>query len=401
VRIRPKLTIACALLALWGALAPCAFAEMVMVSQASVGARPSGYEGWIAEAELTAKYHGARWAAGTYSTTIDNAIAYGQYEPWYGFRRLADHLGGDVDLETYAEAAEDAWRPYSTNNSGGVLGYYNYTDGFRLDWVENADTVTRDALIDQAVSASYAASGDASVMKSALLSREVAYAALGYINSEVFCGEAHNARLEPYIELMLANPGASVTVGDTSTLTNGGHAEQWLGSITTDADGNVTGGSHNFAVGAPDEGDAGVSPFIDAGLTAWTLIQHYENAASIDGGITPDARIVAKLVRLFDALWPYYWVEADASMKYRWISTDGAPALNNLPAAVYWWLYKETGDIRHLERGDLLFNGTAGYESLTYRGPETDSNYSKEFNELLRFTIDGLEWRAEGVALHE
>ncbi len=362
--------------------------------------RPSGYDEWIADVVLTAKHHGARWAAGTYSTTIDNAITYGQYEPWYGFRRLADHLGGDTDLETYAEAAEDAWRPYSTNNSGVIFGYYNYTDGFRLDWTENADTVSRDALIDQAVSAAYTTGSTAAIMKSEAYSREVAYAVLGYINSEVHCGQAHNARMEPMIELMLADVGASVNINGSTTLAAGGHIEQWLGTITTDSDGNVTGGTHNFTeAAAEDEIGNGFAPFMGA-ITGYTLIRHYEHAASINGGTTPDARTVAKLVRLFDAMWPYYWIEADASMKYRWVSTDGATTLNNMMAVVYWWLYLQTGDSRHLERGDLLFNGTVGYESLTYRGVSTASFYSKEFNELLRWTIDGLEWRAEGVALH-
>lgn len=380
------------------------YAQKPMVVHPVPSDYPTGYLAWIADATSTAKYHGARWYAGTYSATIDDAITYGQYEPWYGFRRLAAHIGGDALLETYAESAEDAWRPYSTNNSGAVTGFRHYTDGFRLDWVQNGDTVTRDALIDQAVSASYATGSSASAMKDEGTSREVAYAVLGYINSEVFCGTAHNSRMEPMLELMLADVGTSVTLNGTTTLTAGGHIEQWLGTITTDSEGNVTGGTHNFET--PTTTPQGFAPFMGA-ITGWTLISHYENAADINGGITPDPRIVAKLVRLFDAMWPYYWVEADASMKYRWFEvdnvtpeSDGAVALNNEISPIYWWLYKQTGDIRHLQRGDALFNGTVGYEALTYRGVSTASYLSKEFNELLRWTIDGLQWRAEGVALH-
>ena len=386
-----------------------AAAETVIVHRISY---PSGYSAWITDAVATAKYHGARWSAGTYSSTIDNAITYGQYEPWYGFRRLASHIGGDALLETYAEASEDAWRPYSTDDSGAVPGYRNYTDGFRLDWVQNGDTVTRDALIDQAVSAAYAFGSSSSTMKDEFYSREVAYAVLGYINSEVYCGQAHNSRMEPMVELMLADAGASVNINGASTLTNGGHIEQWLGSLTTDSSGTVTGGTHKFNLNGWDGATPGAgvqqgfAPFMGA-ITGWTLISHYENAASINGGITPDTRTIPKLVRLFDAMWVYYWVEADASMKYRWFEadgttqrTDGAPALNNEMAPIYWWLYKQTGDVRHLQRGDALFNGTVGYEALTYRGVSTASYLSKEFNELLRWTIDGLQWRAEGVALY-
>ena len=387
-------------LALWGVVLPCAMAAPVLATRTAADPYPSGYDQWIADAVLTAKHHGARWAAGTYSATIDDAILKGQYEPWYGYRRIADHLGGDAELETYAEAAEDAWRPYSVDNSGAIQGYYNYTDGFRLDWTENADTASRDALIDQAVSAAYTTGSTAAIMKSEAYSREVAYAVLGYINSEVFCGQAHNARMEPMVELMLADVGASVNINGSTTLAAGGHIEQWLGTITTDANGNVTGGTHNFdEEAAEDEEGNGYAPFMGA-ITGYTLIRHYEHAADINGGMTPDPRIITKLVRLFDAIWPYYWIEDDASMKYRWVSTDGAPALNNMMAVVYWWLYKQTGEPRFLERGDLLFNGTVGYESLVDRSASEATYLAKEFNELTRWTIDGLEWRAEGVALH-
>ena len=362
---------------------------------------PSEYATWIEQAVTTAKYHGTRWSNGAYTGGSDE-VNYGQYEPWYGYRRLATIIGGDTELETYAEAAEDAWRGYSVSNSGAIPGYYHYTDGFRLDWVQNADTDSRDALIDQAVSASYTIGSSSSTLKDEGYNREVAYAVLGYINSEVFCSTAHNSRMEPMLELMLGDIGASVNINGATTLTSGGHIEQWLGTVTTDSEGNVTGGTHNFTVGGIDEGNAGFAPSVGGAVTAYTLIRHYENAASINGGITPDARIPAKLIRLFDAMWPYYWIEDDSAMKYRYTSTSGAPALNNMMAAIYWWLYKETGEIRHLQRGDLLFNGTVGYDSLTARPNTTvPPLYNvKEFNELTRWTVDGLGWRAEGVAAY-
>ena len=356
---------------------------------------PSGYADWLDQAVAGIAYHGPRWSDGTYNTS--NFSGYGQYEPWYGFLRIAQHIGGDATIEGYADDACDVWRDgYSVANGGAILGYFNYTDGLRLDWTENADTTSRDALIDQAVSATYATGSTSAIMKSEAYSREVAYAVLGYINSEVYCGEAHNSRMEPMVELMLADVGASVNISGATTLSAGGHIEQWLGTVTTDSEGNITGGTHNFTeAAAVDEAGNGFAPFMGA-ITGYTLIRHYELSASINGGITPDVRIPAKLVRLFDAMWPYYWIEADSSMKLRWINTDGAPALNNMMAVVYWWLYKETGDRRHLERGDLLFNGTVGYESL-----DTPSvGGYKEFYELIRWTIDGLEWRAEGVGLH-
>jgi hypothetical protein len=83
-------------------------------------------------------------------------------------------------------------------------------------------------------------------------------------------------------------------------------------------------------------------------------------------------------------------------------STATAPSLNNILSPIYWWLYKKTGRQRHLERGDKLFNGTIGYDSLIARPavPSPPLYNVKEFNELTRWTIDGLEWRASGVIIN-
>ena len=187
---------------------------------------PSAYNTWLANATLTAKFHGARWASGDYSRTVDNAIVYGQYEPWYGLRRLAEHLGGDAEIAAYANAAESAWLPYTVKNSGRITGYYNYTDGFRL----SGNQAARDALVVQSRSAAYATGSSLEMMKAEALSREVAYAVNGYVNAEL-CGAPRHERLAPYIELM---------VGD------GGHIDQWLGGIQADAAGNIVAGTESF-----------------------------------------------------------------------------------------------------------------------------------------------------------
>lgn len=330
---------------------------------------PATYNTWLANAVLTAKHHGARWAAGAYSATIDNAIIFGQYEPWYGFRRMAEHLGGDAELTAYVNAAEAAWLPYTVKNSGKVPGYYNYTDGFSL----SDNPAARNALVVQSRSAAYATGSSLAIMKAEWLSREVAYAVLGYINAEVYCGAARNDRLASYLELML---------GD------GGHIEQWLGGIQTDDSGNIVAGTeslHRFA-----DGKEGFAPFMGA-ITAWSLIAT-EKLGPLDG------RIIPKLTRLFDAMWSFYWLPG--GMKYRWVSTTAATALNNEMAPIYCWLYLKTGQRRFLERGDALFDATAKYDSLTSRGTGTATYLSKEFNELIRWTFDGLQWRAEGVTKH-
>ncbi len=409
-------------LALWGAWAPSAMAAPVLLHRAPV-LYPTGYDEWIADAVVTAKHHGARWEAGTYGdsspgpTPLDEAVAYGQYDPGYGYLRIAQHVGGDAELEGYANDANDTWRDlYSIPQSGAITGFRNLTDGLRLDWTENADTTSRDALINQAVSAAFAASGNMSGeydIRDEALSREIAYAAEGYINAEVYAAQTHNARLLPYVLLMLGDVDEDVTIGmTTANLDSGGHIEQWLGSYTTDASGNYVSGSTNFV-------STNFAPFMGA-ITAHALSRYYDEAADINGGITPDARTVDKIERLFDAIWNETWGTANNapdndSFYYRPDDYDGdgstndvdgedsngeTYSVNNLIAFGYWWLYKQTGDIRHLNRGDAAFLGSLGCDSFTYRGVEDDVYYSKEFNELTRWTIDGLEIRAEGVVLH-
>lgn len=327
---------------------------------------PSAYNTWLANATLNAKFHGARWASGAYSKTIDNAIVYGQYEPWYGFRRLAEHLGGDAEIAAYANAAESAWLPYTVKNAGRIPGYYNYTDGFAL----SDNQAALDALAVQSRSAAFATGSTLEAMKPEALSREVAYAVLGYVNAEFACNQPRNERLASYVELMH------------------GHIGQWLGGIETDEAGEIVAGTeslHRFA-----EGKEGFAPFMGA-ITAWALI-------AAEKVLPSDRRTLSNITRLFDAMWPFYWMAS--GMKYRWTSTTPATALNNEIAPIYWWLYKQTGDERHLDRGDALFNSTAAYESLTYRGTAVQVYLSKEFNELIRWACDGLRWRAEGVAKH-
>jgi hypothetical protein len=405
----------------------------------SVSIYPSEYATWISQAVPAALYHGARWhPTGVYTTTssgtpdINASIAYGQYEPGYGLLRMAQHLGGNTGLETYADWACSGWRRFSTNNGGGVQGYYNYTDMFRLDWLINGDIVSRDALFDQSISASYTPdSTPIAWVENEGASREVAYATLGYINAEL-CGTGHNPKITPYITLMLADSGESVIYnGYTGLLGSGGHIEQWLGGLQTDSNGNVVAGTENlhrfnFGVNATETGISGVAlvvsgitgvtypqgyaPFMGA-ITSWALISAYENSGNISGGINLGDRIIPKIERLFDGMWPYYWIPQDNAMKYRWNSwawtgvasghviaqTGGSTALNNEMAPIYWWLYKKTGKIRHLQRGDALFNGTVGYDSLYYTGGDVQVYHAKEFNELIRWAFDGLGWRTTGV----
>jgi hypothetical protein len=392
----------------------------------STGYYPTGYQSFMTEAMLGAQYHGSRWASGIYSAG-DNEVGYGQYEPSYSILRLAQHTGGNTQLENYAVHASTGWRYYSDNNGGGILGYYNYTDGLRLHWTTNGDTGARTTLARQSVNAAYAGPATPiTYMTGEAASRETAYAVLGWLNTEVYLGSGHNAGFDAYLDCMIGDAGTSVTHNDSAVLSGGGHIEQWLGGIQTNDDGMIINGTdhlHTFASGEmltyTGAGYTGVvyqgyAPFMGA-LTSWTLLKTYEH-------IEQDSRIIPKIERLCDAQWPYYWLEYDNSMSYRWNSTyelknsggtttgvaqvqstTGAIALNNEMAPIYWWLYLKTGKRRHLERGDKLFNGTVGYDSLVARPDayEPPLYNVKEFNELIRWTVDGLEWRSQGVQLYD
>jgi hypothetical protein len=404
------------------ALLDCVAKPAVFLAAVS-DSRPAGYDYFIAEATLTAKHHGVEWVSGVFDDTADDVILCGQYDPGYGYLRLAQHLGGDTDLETYAEAACHEWRDqYSIAGSGAVNGFHNYTDGLRLDWTVNANTTSRDAMNDQAVSVGYAnpavgmdQADPADELINEPLSREVAYALEGYINAEVYGGLSHVGKMEALVECILGDDGDDAVWLTTLDMPNGGHIEQWLGDYTTDANGDYVSGSTNFV-------STNFAPFMGS-LTIYALARHYDEAANIDGGMTPDTRTVAKVVRLLDAIWNEAWGTAnDAptndSFYYRPDDFDGDEslnaadsndadgrtwALNNMIAYCYWWAYKQTGDSRHLTRGDAIFAGGNNLDTLSNRAAITDPPayyIPKEFNECLRRTIDGFDVRAAGVALH-
>jgi hypothetical protein len=76
----------------------------------------------------------------------------------------------------------------------------------------------------------------------------------------------------------------------------------------------------------------------------------------------------------------------------RTIADSGAPDpttdLNQLIAPAYYWLYKQTGDVKYKSIGDQLFAAGARYGSAEWSG--------KHFNQQYRLSFRSLEWRKEG-----
>lgn len=443
---------------------------------------PSGYATWIADVLLTADYHGDRWVAGT-PYTLSYGNTYGQYEPWYVFRRLNEHYydGSNTELETQAIASGNLFRteiaalgtPYAVNS------VWSYTRGLADDYILNGATDSKTAVVGMALLGSYAADSNplnpaSGAISDEATSREAAYNMMAYMQAER-CGEAHRARTEAMVRIVLADVGETVSfvrddngaTNSSGTLADGGHIEQWLGDYITDSDGVYVSGTSNFVT-------HDYAPFM-GGLSAYSLIYHYEHATqngthqggnnsstltvddgawvddflvgrtvnnvtdgstgtitansggtvtatlsggtdndwdsgdtyeivgTLDGGsIDADDDTIPKLIRLADATWNEAWeVVPDSGTFYlRPSQSQEAMSLNNLISQYYWWLYAKTGQSRFLNRADEMFNATNGYSTLVYRGVATQVYLSKEFNELTRFTFDGLDWRAAAVGLH-
>jgi hypothetical protein len=377
---------------------------------------PSGYRKWIADIMAPARFHAEKWSGNDpdYVGSGDGVVWHGQYEPWYGLWKLAEHIGGDERLEAGAANACAAWRDkYAVPNSYNVRDIYKYSSGFAFDWKEHADIASRNTVIEFSKRGyaqdglSINGGGGLMPLFDKELSREVSYAADAMIYAEARCGAPHRDKLEALIQCLVGDVNENVAWIHSLQMNRGGMIEQWLGSYTTDSHGVHINGIHNFAEGyaVPGHVSQGYAPSIDGATAAWALMHYYDEAASIDGGVSPDPRIIPKLVRLADATWNVYWVDRDQSMKYRFYEdsaappqpvTRGAPDLNNMIFPWYAWLYLRTGEDRFRARAEKLFNGTIGKAA----GFALDENAAKQFGELTRWTFDGLNWYREGVKLH-
>jgi hypothetical protein len=95
------------------------------------------------------------------------------------------------------------------------------------------------------------------------------------------------------------------------------------------------------------------------------------------------------LERAADMMWDSMWIPADQAFQYtdRATSSGGmekSPDLNMLIAPLYGWLYYQTGNIRHLERGDAIFAG--GVRGAFLHG-------DKQFNQSYRWSFEYVRLR--------
>jgi len=240
---------------------------------------------------------------------------------------------GDPTWVNYAQIAERYYRDnYVTVNGGAVPGYWNFTEGLRMDYQQTHDAASRDAVLLLSQNAAFAQPGTPlEWTQSAQYSREVAYAIISYVDAQAV-GAPPIPREAQLIDQAI------------------GHIDQWFVSK-----------SQSYM------------PFM-VGLTTQALIHAYEQ--------NPDPRIQTAVATAVNGLWQEAWLPSAASFYYAGTSpTEPAPDLNMLIAPAYAWMYQQTGDVTYRDRGDAIF---AGGVNNAFLQPikQFDQNYMWSFDYL-------------------
>jgi hypothetical protein len=294
--------------------------------------------------ERQMKTYGERHCASLARLSGDDALAATFYDMVRVIYQIADYTG-DAGWKPCALRARDIYRDaYVLKHKGQVPGYWNFTTGLRMDVERTGDIQSRQAVVMLSQQAAYSAdSTPLEWTRSGDRSREVAFAIIGYINAEML-GQPRRAR-----RAALVNQAY-------------GHLDQWFVHLAwRDPSGKVT---------------TQFSPFMVA-LTAHALIRDWEQ--------TRDARLVPALTRTGDWLWANAWIGSEHGMWYEAAHPGkAAPDLNLLIAPLYAFLYRQTGDPKHLERGDALF--ASGVDSAWLDG-------AKQFNQTYWWSFDYVKWR--------
>ena len=121
-------------------------------------------------------------------------------------------------------------------------------------------------------------------------------------------------------------------------------------------------------------------------LTARALIIVQEHS--------PDVRILPALEKMYDYLWQSTWNKQAEAFVYTLdeagVESDKpAPDLNLLIAPGFAWLALETGNQRHIQRGDVVFS--AGVRNAFL-------GQAKQFNQNYFWSFDYLTWRKAALS---
>lgn len=277
------------------------------------------------------------------------------------YMQISEYLGERQPWVDYAETSGDIYRQYVESNDGQVAGYWRFSHGFYLDYSINGDNSAGDFLVTMRDEPTFSdpTRGVADGWYQSIRAREVAYSLQGHIIAAKGGHGLDQEKVDRLVEMAL------------------GHVDIWTSEqyISSNDDWRY------------------VQAFM-AGLTASALIDYYEYTE--DQGDADD-RVEPAIRTLADWLWDEMWVaEAEGTsygaFEYRQYddgSSHGPSGdLNMLIVPMYGWLYKESGESRHLERGDDVFEG--GVELAWLGG-------GKQFNQNYRDSFDFLRWRQEGL----
>lgn len=269
----------------------------------------------------------------------DQALDATYYDAEWVYYQIADYTK-DSSWNSCADAAEKIYRDKYVIPAGGkATGYWNFTHGVTQDFLRTGDVTSKNAAISLSRNAAF--TSDFTPLSSTATPdtcREVAYAIHSYLNAE-YLGEPRRARMASLVDQSI------------------GYINTWFGGTNR--------GARSFMVG----------------LTVHALIHYFEN--------TGDPRIVPAVAKAMDGLWEVNWVQSSEGFRYQTVAapdatTDPSPDLNLLIAPAYAWLYYQTGEIRHLERGDAVFSGGVRRAWI---------NNGKQFNQNYRWSFDFVKWR--------
>jgi hypothetical protein len=295
--------------------------------------------------------------------TSDELLNAVYYDALRVFLQIADYTR-NAAWTTCAQRAKAIYRDrYVLANKGKVPGYWNFTQGLTMDYLRTGDEASKTAVILLSENAAYATdSTEPAWTRSAVRSREVAYAIMSYLDAERL-GARPRPRLAALVDQAL------------------GHIDQWFVSKTyrcpRDCDPPAAAGQYY------------IQPFMVA-LTSEALLAYADK--------TRDPRVLPAVTLALDWLWANAWVAADQAFWYDNQVADpsrpfpprpGSPDLNLLIAPTYGWVFRQSGDATYRQRGDQIF---AGGVKRAYLGG------GKQFDQNYRTSFDYVKWRSGGPA---
>jgi hypothetical protein len=288
------------------------------------------------------------------------------YDAINTFYNIKNYTGAPDWVTTGVPKAYYALVTYYMIPAGYVVpGYWNFTTGLAQMWLDDGNATAQNDVVQLSTLASYSKEVPDTLteLRDPNLSRENAYAIIAHINAER-CGQARRSRITTLVDNAINY-----------------HIDEWCTSLTADY----------------------FRPFMGA-LTAWALIQYYEN-------IEEDSRILPALMTLADYMHDSCWDETENSWNYTdrdvGVAEDlfPAPDLNLLIVPYLGWIYSKTFDTKWRDRGDLAFDGGVSvydgisHQSGAYLGGRSSTGISgKQFNQSYMWSHRYLEWRAIGEA---